>query len=143
MIAKIKQIDGTPCNIQIHHSMNHCQGIIYLYEYDIHNITSFEDGLRLKYQISEVKPATWLYPKNPNASAFLVTFKLQNTPEQLRIPGERTTKVYRYYNKPVLSTNYLSYGHTYKRCNKETPICARCASIGHTRLPTRNQMLQL
>ena len=134
MIAKIKQIDGTPCNVQIHYNMNHYLGIIYLYEYDIHNITRFEDGLRQKYPISEVKPPTWLKPRNPNASAFLITFQLQNTPEQLRIPGERITKVYRYYNKPILCTNCISYGHTYKRYNKETPICARCASIGHSKL---------
>ena len=57
-MAKIKQIDGTLCNIQIHHSMNHCQEIIYLHEYDIHNIMSFKDGIRQKYPISVVKPAT-------------------------------------------------------------------------------------
>lgn len=43
MIANMKKINGTPCNVQMHYNMNHCQGIIY--EYDIRYIKRFEDGL--------------------------------------------------------------------------------------------------
>lgn len=46
-------------NVQMRHSMRHCHRIIYLYEYDIRSIKSFEGGLRQKYLILNVKPATW------------------------------------------------------------------------------------
>ena len=108
-LTEMKTIRGKSCNVQKHNTMNTCQGIIYVYEYDIQNIQSFKEGLQKEYPIVDVAPATWLKPKNLNASAFIDTFELLHLPDTLRIPGERPTKVYKYYNRPMFCQNCLCY----------------------------------
>lgn len=112
---KLNKVFGNECQITKHHRLNSSQVLIYIYEYDIEDTQSFESGLKSKYPVSKVIPATWLKPRDVNARALLVTFNLTNPPDKVRISCERPTKVFRYYDRPMLRSGSLGYGHTVKR----------------------------
>ena len=132
-IVKLKEINKTPCLVEKHKTMNQREGIIYIYEYNVEDLASFENGLKRSYPVSKVIRAFWIKPKDENARAFLVTFEGTELPDTIRIPGERPTRVYKYYSRPMLCRSCLGYGHTAKYCKKNIVVCARCAIIGHTR----------
>ena len=108
-------------------------GIAYIYEYDIEDIDSFEAGLKTLYPIEKIIRANWLKSRNKYVKSFLITFSSTNLADTLRIPGEIPTKVYKYYNQPMLCTRCQGYGHTYKHCKKTVAVCGRCADSGHSK----------
>ena len=58
---------------------NSTKGLVYITEHDIKNKESFKQGLRNRYNITEVTQALWIISKNIKSTPFLVTFALSNT----------------------------------------------------------------
>ena len=135
-MTEMSTISGKSNTAEQHRTLNRCQGIVYIYEYNIEDFDSFETGLKTLHPIKKVIRANWLKSRNEYAKPFLITFSSTNLPDMLRIPGERPTKVYKYYNKPMLC--YLcmhcqSYSHTYKYSKKIVAVCSRRADSGHSK----------
>ena len=58
-------------------------------EYDIEDITEFENGLKSKYNVVEVTKANFIKARNEFTTPFLITFNSDSLPETIYIPGEK------------------------------------------------------
>ena len=110
--------------------INQCKGLIYIQDYNVNddNTTdNFCSRLQKEYNLHEVQKATWITPKNPNSTPLLLTFRENEPPRFLNIPGESAkTKVYEYFERPMNCRKCLEYSHTHKNCRKQMPTCTKC-----------------
>jgi len=146
-ILKMKQVDGVDCIVEKHPFHNQSKGIIYIQEYEItdENLHEFEAGLKnnTEFNIKNVQLAKFIKPKNEQTTPVLVTFEQEDTPEYLYIPGERSdSKVYPYQSRPMKCNKCMQYGHTAKRCTRESEVCNRCSENGHTGRDCKSPVLK-
>jgi len=133
-IVNLKNICGIPCEITEHETFNHTKAIVYVSEFNITDLESFTSGLQEKYNVVTVEGAHWIRPKNQNSKPFLITFRGNNLPESLKIPGERANvPVYEYKPRPPFCQNCLQYTHSTKRCQSGEIRCRRCSGAHPTR----------
>ena len=127
---KTVQVEITPCN-----SINQCKGLIYIQDHNVsdnNTADNFCSRLQKEYNLHEVQKAIWIKTKNPNSTPLLLTFRENEPPRFLNIPGESAkTKVYEYFERPMNCKKCLEYSHTVKNCRKQTPTCAKCSVEGH------------
>ena len=58
--------------------------------------------------------------KNPNATAVLLTFNLQERPYTLYISGQPSDRsVYKHQDRPMICHKCQKYGHTKTRCRRK------------------------
>ena len=132
----INHIDSVPCKISLYKPFNNSRAIIYIEEYDLSSDQEFADfkaGLMEEHKdIIAVDKAPFIKPRTPNTTALIITFSTQRTPYSIYIPGERSdTRVYHYFNKPMLCANCQNYGHTAKRCKSDIFRCRKCSKTDH------------
>ena len=104
---------------------NNTKDLIYVTNFDVDNLTTFDDGLKQLYNISEVSLAHWIRPRNEESKALLITFNESRTPSSLYIPGETRVRVYPYLDRPLLCNNCFGYGHPAKYCKNSQ----RCVEV--------------
>jgi len=146
-ILTIDQVDGVRCIVEEHPFHNQCKGIIYIQEFEINeeNIMEFEAGLKdnKEFKIKKAELAKFIKPRNEQTTPLLITFEQEDTPEYLYIPGERSdSKVYPYQNRPMKCNKCMQYGHTAKRCSRESAVCNLCAENGHTGRDCKSPVLK-
>lgn len=125
-LLKLNKILNVKCTVTTHHSYNSSKGIVYIRDYDIKNIPSFEEGLKMNCNVSEVTQAHWIKPKNDDCKAFSVSFNQTRTPNSIYIPGEQSrTKVYEHFPRPLFCKNCLEYNHTKNHCPNQIK-CQNC-----------------
>ena len=73
-ICGIEEVDGYPCEVQLHVRYNYRKGLIFLYEFDLDSIEEFEEELQCLYNKVDVQPATFIKRKLSQTQVFLVTF---------------------------------------------------------------------
>ena len=82
-------------------------------DYDLTDFDQYKTGLMLEYSLSDIVRAFWIKPRNPLAQPLLLTFRQQDLPEYIDIPGEQSrTNVYEYLPKPTICSQCQEYGHT-------------------------------
>lgn len=125
-LQKLTKIFDIDCTVAFHSSYNSSKGIIYVRDYDIDNLPSFAEGLKVNCGVSEAAQATWIKPKNNNCKAFMISFNQTRTPDSISIPGEQTkTKVYEHIPRPLLCKRCLEYSHTKNHCTNQIR-CHKC-----------------
>lgn len=133
-IKQISHIEGEQCTIKEHTFFNQSKAIIYLQNNDINNFSSFRDGLKQEYQITDVNEATWIKPRHPDTKVFSLTFQNDNIPEYIKVIGEYSlTKVYPQKNKPLQCARCQEYGHVAARCSARASVCGKCSEQHDTR----------
>ena len=63
-LTKISMIDGNFCITTPHKYYNQAKGVIYIQEYDVTNISEFENGQKCKYNIAQVTRAEIIKTRN-------------------------------------------------------------------------------
>ena len=53
------------------------------------DVSSFQEGMKVKYQVSEIMTARWIKPRREDHTAWLLTFNSNTLPETINIPGEQ------------------------------------------------------
>jgi len=62
-----------------------------------------------------------------------LTFREKEPTKFLNTLGEQAkTRVYEYFDRPMMCENCIEYGYTAKRCHESTPICAQRYASGHS-----------
>ena len=139
-LAGITSILGEECTVVEHSFYNGTKAVIHLRNNVIGDLESFRNGLKRVYNIRDIKPATWIRPRNENNVAYVVTFGTEILPEYIKITGEHIlTRVYPYKDKPLHCTNCQKYGHQYSRCHSPAR-CGVCAGGHHTRDCTSDEV---
>ena len=69
-IEEMKTLMGFTCKVQDHKMFNR----IYIKDFDIENMSSFQKRMTMKYKVSDVVRAKWIKPRSENHSAWLITF---------------------------------------------------------------------
>ena len=127
-MATIKEILGKECQVNEHDFFNITKGLIYIYNNDLLDFDSFQQGIKEQYPVAKVVEATWIKPRNGNSKAFLLSFTTENIPSCMRIIGEYTnTKVYPFIERPMQCAKCQKYGHVTKRCGADKFTCGNCA----------------
>ena len=130
-ILVLENVCHTPCKATPYERFNYTTGLIYVNYFDIEDLEEFKEGLQ-DYNVDNVKRVDFIKPKNPEAHAFLITFRQECVSHSIYIPGERQdTKVYSFNDKPMICYKCQGYGHTSKRCKSNAVICRRCSAMGH------------
>ena len=112
--------------------LNAAKGIVFISEYNMVNFDDYRKELLERLPVTDIVLATWRKSKNPRAKALLLTFKSDNTPLYIDIPGELTyTPVYEQKPRPMICKKCLQYGHTMKHCGSEDTNCSKCSLQGH------------
>jgi len=119
------------CKISPYKYLNHIKGILYIYEYEFNE--EFKEDLMNEYHfIEDVTEAPFMKPRNQQATALLLTFRLDTLPYSLYIPGERADSVvYQYHDRPMICHSCYKYGHTKARCN-QAKVCRKCGGTDHS-----------
>ena len=60
---------------------NSTKGLIYVNEYDITRYDSFEEGLKRKYNVSDVNQASWIKSRNTNTTPFFDNIRTKQVAE--------------------------------------------------------------
>ena len=130
-LTEITKFEEYDCKITPHKYLNQIKGVLYIYEYEFND--QFGEHLKMEYPfVEEVIEATFMKPKNKQATALLLTFNLDTLPYSLYIPGERSDSiVYPYHDRPMICHKCYRYGHTKTRCTKEK-VCRKCGSTDHS-----------
>ena len=140
-LESLKEISSQTCRISTYEFFNVQKGILYVYNNDFDDIESFKEGLNEQFPVASIIHAHWIKPKNPRAKAFMISFSLENLPEQVHIPGEYTkTKVYPYKDRPMQCAFCQEYGHVAKRCSAKKATCGKCSG-SHSTSSCENQVL--
>ena len=128
-IKPLSKLVEVPCKVledgEMLKAYNNTKGLVYITDFDVDNLTTLEEGLKLRYNISEVRLAHWIHPRNEKSKAFLITFNESRIPSSLYIPGEARVRVYPYLNRPLICKNCFGYGHPAKYC-KNAMRCVKC-----------------
>ena len=86
----------------------------------------------------DVVIADWIKPRTAYTRALLLTFRENNIPEYLEIPGEQSsTKVYEYISKPQICSRCLEFRHGAKYCRSPVQVCGKCDEVGHEKTNCR------
>ena len=129
---EISSLNQTKCEVKLHPRFNQCQGLIYLRECDFDDTQDLEHYLAKNYNVGDLTRADFIKSRRAGVNAFILTFNQETLPYSVYIPGEISdTVVYKFGSKPMMCSYCLAYGHTRKKCKKETPRCRRCAEGGH------------
>ena len=127
-IMDIKDILSMECNVRPQDFFNETRGVIYIYDSEITDIESFQEGLQERYPIVSVAKANWITPRNSRATPFMIKFRGEACPDYITIPGEHLmTKVYEYKERPLQCRKCQKYGHVQKRCSATSYTCGSCA----------------
>ena len=98
------------------------------------DFAKYSEDLKNEFKLIHVQKAFWIQTKNITATPLILTFREKEPPKFLNIIGEQSkTKVFEYFERPMMCQDCLDYGHTTKRCQKSTPICAKCNTKGHSK----------
>ena len=57
------------CRVQDHRMFNRSKGLIYIRDFDIDNMSSFQKGMNIKYKVSKVVRAKWIKPRSENENS--------------------------------------------------------------------------
>ena len=85
-IEEMKTLMGLTCKMQDHKMFNRSKELMYIRDFDIENMSSFQKGMNIKYKVSEVVRAKWIKPTSENHSAWLITFNSDTLTETINIP---------------------------------------------------------
>ena len=78
-ILALENVCHTPCKATPYERFNYTTGLIYVNNFDIEDLKEFKEGLQ-DYNVDNVKRADFIKPKNPEALAFLITFRQECVP---------------------------------------------------------------
>lgn len=127
---KIKELAGKKCTITPHPKFNSCQGLIYTRDYN-YQTEDLQNGLEEEFGVSQVQKADFIKTRD-GVTPYILSFNREETPYAVSIPGERSDCVVNpFRSKPMMCKKCLVYGHTQKRCKKDTTHCKKCAEEGH------------
>ena len=122
---------GKNCKITPHYKFNQSRGLIFLKQCEIENMEEFRNHLKDQHDVQSVERATFIKSRT-GATAYIITFNMEATPYTIYIPGEITdTVVNQFISRPMMCKKCLEYGHTMKRCQKQTTRCKRCSETDH------------
>ena len=132
-ILNLKKVNDLPCKVILHPTFNYSRALIYVEDVKIDNNEEFQEYLQGKYNIASVTPAPFIKTRSPDTQAYIVNFKGENLPYSIYIPGERRdTIVRKFHSKPLRCFRCQQYGHPVKYCRAVSPVCGKCANIGHS-----------
>jgi len=136
-ITKINNVDVeiTECS-----NINQSMGLVYIYDYNVpdSDFVKYSEDLKNEFKLVHVQKAFWIETKNITATPLILTYREKEPPKFLNIIVEQSkTKVFDYFERPMMCQDCLDYGHTAKRCQKSTPICAKCNTKGHSKKKCR------
>ena len=83
----MKNLMGLACTAQAHKILKRSKGLIYIKDFSMENVCSFQEGMKAKYQVSEIMKARWIKPRSEDHTAWLLTFNSDTLPETINIPG--------------------------------------------------------
>ena len=131
-ITEVEKIDNIQYQIKVHPRYNYAKAIIYVHEFEMENIEEFKEGLKLKYNITDIQPAPFIKTKSAQTQVFILTFQQEHLPYSIYIPGERQdTRVFKFKSKPIMCNNCLQYAHSKKYGKRTEPTCRKCSASGH------------
>ena len=90
-IIELNHVKNIECKCEKHRYLNQSKGLIYLYEYDIDDLTEFTDGLQENYKILSVENATFIKSRSEHTTVFLITFDEETLPESIYIQTREYT----------------------------------------------------
>ena len=127
---KLTELGGKKCKIVPHPKFNSCNGLIFTRDYN-YRTEDLEKELKHQYGVKEVQKASFIKTRE-GVTPFILSFDREETPYVISIPGERADCVVSpFRSKPMMCKKCLVYGHTQKRCQRESPRCKKCSEEGH------------
>merc|ERR1719259_523039 len=134
-ILSIEKLNNVDVRITECTNINQSKGLVYIYDYNVpdSDFKEYSTDLKKAFNLVHVQKAFWIKTKNNTATPLILTFREKEPPKFLNILGEQTkTKVYEYFDRPMMCQDCLEYGHTAKRCRESTFTCAQCNDTGHS-----------
>ena len=106
------------------------------------NVSSFQEGMKAKYPVSEIMKARWIKPRSEDHTAWLLTINSDTLHEIINIPGEQIfTKVYPYKDKPIICRKCQQYSHSIKYCQTAGWTCGKCGDAQPAEECTNERLL--
>ena len=128
----LQKLNDKEVEITENQDMSQSKGLIYIYDYNLSDFESYRKNLMTLNGVTDAQKATWIKTRIADSHAVLISFRSQEPPNYVDIPGEQSySRVYEYKKRPLHCKKCLEYGHSIKRCDSKVTRCKRCSDIHH------------